>query len=54
MLSDGQWARIAPLLPGRASTKGGRGQDDRWFIEAMLWLARTSCHWRALLAAWGN
>lgn len=54
LLTDAQWARIAPLLPGREGTKGGRGQDNRRFVEAVLWLARNGCRWRALPAAWGN
>ncbi|OON65258.1 IS5 family transposase, partial [Hymenobacter sp. CRA2] len=29
MLTDAQWARLAPLLPGRAGTSGGRGRDNR-------------------------
>ena len=54
LLTDAQWARIAPLLPGREGTKGGRGQDNRRFVEAVLWLLRNGCRWRALPAAWGN
>ena len=54
LLTDAQWARIAQLLPGRAGTSGGRGQDNRRFVEAVLWLARNGCRWRALPAAWGN
>ncbi len=40
MLTDGQWARVAPLLPGREGTSGGRGRDNRRFAEAVRWLAR--------------
>ena len=47
LLTDGQWARIAPLLPGWEGTKGGRGQDNRRFVEAVLWLLRNGCRWRA-------
>ena len=54
LLTDAQWARIEALLPGRAGTSGGRGQDNRRFVEAVLWLARNGCRWRALPAAWGN
>jgi len=54
LLTDAQWARIAPLLPGREGCKGGRGQDNRRFVEAVLWLARNGCRWRALPAEWGN
>jgi transposase len=54
LLTDAQWARIAPLLPGREGTSGGRGQDNRCFVEAVLWLTRNGCRWRALPAEWGN
>jgi transposase len=54
LLTDAQWARIEPLLPGRAGTKGGRGQDNCRFVEAVLWLTRNGCRWRALPAEWGN
>jgi len=40
MLTDAQWARLAPLLPGRPGTSGGRGRNNRQFVEAVLWLAR--------------
>lgn len=42
LLTDAPWGRIAPLLPGRADTSEGRGQDDRRFVEAVLWLARNT------------
>ncbi|UPL51070.1 IS5 family transposase [Hymenobacter sublimis] len=54
MLTDAQWRRLAPLLPGRAGTSGGRGRDNRQFVEAVLWLARNGARWRALPAARGN
>ena len=54
LLTEAQWARIAPLLPGREGTSGGRGHDNRRFVEAVLWLTRNGCRWRALPAEWGN
>lgn len=36
LLTHAQWRRIAPLLPGRVGCKGGRGQDNRRFVEAVL------------------
>ena len=54
MLTDAQWARLAPLLPGREGTSGGRGRDNRQFVEAVLWLARNGARWRALPAERGN
>ena len=51
ILSDSQWAVLAPLLPGR---RGPAGHDNRRFVEAVLWLARSGAHWRALPPVWGN
>ena len=53
-LSDGQWARIEHLCPGKAGDAGGRGRDNRMFVEGVLWLARTGVPWRDLPAAFGR
>lgn len=34
-LTDAQWARIEPLLPDRAPTRGGRWRDHRQMIDAI-------------------
>jgi transposase len=54
LLTDAQWARIAPLLPSWEGTKGGRDPDNRRFVEAVRWLLRNGCRWRTLPAVWGN
>ncbi|MDO7886480.1 hypothetical protein [Hymenobacter cheonanensis] len=36
MLTDVQWARLAPLLLGGEGTSGGRGRDNCQFVEAAL------------------
>jgi len=54
MLSDRQWLRIADLLPGKPTDKGGRAADNRCFVEAVLFIARTGCPWRDLPADFGN
>lgn len=50
MLSEAQWARIAPLLPRRRRhPKGGRPRaDDRACLEGILWVLRTGARWRDL------
>ena len=53
-LDDRLWARFEPLLPGKASDPGRTGQDNRLFVEAILWLARTGAHWRALPEEFGK
>jgi len=53
MLSDSQWERIAPLLPGKEGDRGRSGKNNRLFIEALLWLVRTGSPWRDLPEAFG-
>jgi len=54
LLSDEQWERIAPLLPGKEGDPGRTGRDNRLFVEAVLWLVRTGAPWRDLPAGFGN
>jgi transposase len=54
ILNDAQWERVAPLLPGKAGDPGRSGEDNRLFLEAVLWVARTGSPWRDLHAAFGN
>ena len=50
-LRDDQWKRIKELLPGKASDPGRTATDNRKFVDAVLWIARTGAHWRELPAA---
>lgn len=52
-LRDDQYDRIAPLLPGKKSDPGRTGKDNRLFVEAVLWIARTGSPWRDLPAEFG-
>ena len=52
-LRDDQWQRLEPMLPGKASDPGRTAEDNRLFIEAVLWIARTGCPWRDLPAEFG-
>jgi transposase len=54
VLRDDQWERIAPLLPGKEGDPGRSGQDNRLFLEGVLWIARTGSPWRDLPDAFGN
>lgn len=54
VLTDDQWALIAPLCLGRDDTRGSTGRDNRLFLEAVLWIARTDAPWRDLPSEFGN
>ena len=47
-LTDEQWDRIKDVLPGKDGDPGRTGKDNRRFVEAVLWLARTGAPWRDL------
>lgn len=53
ILRDDQWNRIESLLPGKAGDPGRTGADNRRFVEAVLWIARTGSPWRDLPKAFG-
>jgi len=54
LLRDDQWRRIEPLLHGKASDRGVTAKDNRLFVEAILWIARTGAPWRDLPDAFGR
>jgi transposase len=54
VLSDEQWQRVAPLCAGKPGDPGRSGEDNRLFLEAVLWIARTGSPWRDLPAMFGN
>lgn len=53
-LQDAQWARIERLVPGKEGDKGRHGADNRLFVDAVLWIARTGSPWRDLPLEFGN
>ena len=53
-LSDEQWERVKGLLPGRPGSPGRSGDDNRLFLEAVLWIARTGAPWRDLPERFGE
>ena len=54
LLGDGQWKRIEQMLPGKPGDVGRTGADNRLFVEAVLWIARTGSPWRDLPGEFGN
>jgi putative transposase len=53
-LSDAQWERIAPLLPGKAGDPGRTGSDNRLFVNGVLWVLRSGAHWHDLPERYGK
>jgi transposase len=45
-LSDEEWVLIKPLLPKQG--RGGRWNDHRAMLSAMMWILRTGAPWRDL------
>ena len=53
-LTDGQWEKIEGLLPGRKGNAGGLAEDNRLFVNAVLFVARTGIPWRDLPSRFGK
>jgi putative transposase len=52
-LTDVQWSRIEHLVPGKKGDRGRPGEDNRLFVDAVLWVLRTGAPWRDLPSAFG-
>jgi transposase len=56
-ISDGHWERIKDLLPGKEGDPGVTAPDNRLFVDAILWIAKTGVPWRDLperLGKWNS
>jgi len=53
-LTDEQWEAIESLLPGREGDPGVHGADNRLFVNAIIWVARTGAPWRDLPERFGE
>ena len=57
LLTDAQWARLAPLLPPQQPKTGSSGsrpnKHHRLVVEGMLWILRTGAPWRDLPKDYG-
>jgi transposase len=53
MLRDDQYERVALQLPGKSGDRGRTAADNRDFVEAVLWIARTGSPWRDLPEEFG-
>lgn len=54
LIRDDQWERIRDILPGKAGDPGVTAKDNRLFVEAVLWIARTGAPWRDLPLEFGR
>lgn len=50
---DDPYRRIEEMLPGKATDVGVTAKDNRLFVEAVLWVARTGAPWRDLPKRFG-
>lgn len=53
-ISDADWERIKDLLPGRPGQTGWLAKDNRLFVDAVLWIAKTGAPWRDLPERFGH
>ena len=53
-LRGDQWQRIRDRLPGKKGDAGRTAKNNRKFIDAVLWVARTGSHWRELPHSFGK
>jgi transposase len=53
-ISDAQWNAIKDLLPGQEGDPGVTAKDNRLFINAVMWIAKTGAPWRDLPERFGK
>jgi transposase len=53
-LSDKQWERVRDLLPGKVGDPGRSGQDNRQFVNGVLWVLRSGARWHDLPERYGK
>ena len=53
-LRDDQWERIKRFVPGGTKGKRGPRTNNRLFLDALLWMARSGGRWRDLPERFGS
>src|ERR1700756_4825668 len=53
-LSEAQWHRIEPMLPGKVTDPGRTAADNRLFINGVLWVLRSGARWSDLPERYGK
>jgi transposase len=54
LLSDEAWKKVELIVPGKEGDRGRTVSSNRWFLDAVLWTARTGNPWRDLPAEFGR
>ncbi len=52
-LSDEQWSRVELFVPGGRKGRRGPRSDNRRFVNALIWMARSGGRWRDLPERYG-
>jgi transposase len=53
-ISEDQWDAVKDMLPGKEGDPGVSAKDNRLFINAILWIAKTGVPWRDLPERFGK
>jgi transposase len=53
-LRDDQWERLQEFVPGGRKGKRGPRTNNRLFLDALLWMARSGGRWRDLPERFGG
>jgi transposase len=53
-MTEADWAVVLEVFAAVRSRRGGKGRDDRRFLEALHYFAVHNITWRALPAEFGN
>lgn len=53
-LRDDQWELLRDLIPGGQAGQRGPRCDNRRFVDALLWMARSGARWRDLPERFGD
>ncbi len=53
-LTDAQWNKIQPLLPGKKSDPGRTAADNRLFVNAVVFVLKTGIPWPDLPGRFGK
>ena len=53
-LRDDQWDRVKGFMPGGLKGRRGPRTNNRLFVDALLWMARSGGRWRDLPGEYGH